>query len=124
MISPAWQAAVRRRGMPWDRRRVFKRGWPGNELHQIVIRIDDTPKARAEFGMAVLDVIVNGKSVTERMPFELVTAGNSSSPPRLSLMTYATPHSGCRGIAVIDDFSVSIAVADGYQDSDGGKHRQ
>lgn len=104
LISPQWQVGFRVDGEPADQGYVFARGEPAMGPFQVVVSIDDTPQGHALHGGAICSVMVNGKEIATARRFDLPPR------PRLQLQTYAEPHKGTQGFAVVDDFSVSVST--------------
>jgi ferric-dicitrate binding protein FerR (iron transport regulator) len=104
MMSPMWQAGVRIEGLPIAGKEIFPRCRGIEGPYQVVITIDDTPAARAAHGSAVVTVMINGLEFATEPPFQL------GERPRLAFQTYVTTQSEADAVAVIDDFSVSVAV--------------
>jgi hypothetical protein len=104
MMSPMWQAGVRIEGLPIAGKEIFPRCRGIEGPYQVVITIDDTPAARAAHGSAVVTVMINGLEFATEPPFQL------GERPRLAFQTYVTTPSKADAVAVIDDFSVSVAV--------------
>lgn len=112
MVSPLWQVGVRIAGHQALKRasvKVFSRAKDRVGPYQVVLEIDDSPAARAEYGSAVMTATVNGLEILRDQPFDL------PARPRFSLHTWVRPEEGGQGQAVIDDFSVSVdaSVDDG-----------
>lgn len=103
LVSPEWQVGVRVDGEPICQSYVFSRGEDAIGPYQVVVSIDDTPATRAAHGSATWSVMVNGNELFRDWPFRL------PSQPRLSLQAFAEPYSGCDGVAIVDDLSVSVA---------------
>lgn len=102
LISPHWQVGFRVDGEPVAQGYVFARGEPAVGPFQVVVTIDDTPQGHSLHGGTVCTVMVNGQEIATMRRFDLAPR------PRLQLQTFATAHSGTRGFAVVDDFSVSV----------------
>jgi hypothetical protein len=104
MISPEWQVGFRVDGEPADQGYVFARGEPAMGPFQVVISIDDTEAGHSMHGGTVCTVMVNGKEIATARRFDLPPR------PRLQMQTFAEPHKGTHGFAVVDDFSVSVST--------------
>ena len=104
LVSPEWHVGVRIDGEPVCQEYVFSRGEDAVGPYQVVISIDDTPATQAARGSATWCVMVNGEEVVRDGPLQL------SVRPRLQLQTFVTPYSDCNGVAIVDDFSVSVAA--------------
>ena len=104
LISPDWQAGVRIAGEPVHQSRVFTRSDEAVGPYQILLAIDDTAAAHEQHGSAVLSVTVNGRELVRNQP---VSFGDR---PRIGLQTFCSNTNPGRGVAVIDDFSVSISA--------------
>jgi hypothetical protein len=104
LISPDWQAGVRIAGEPVHQSRVFTRSDETVGPYQVLLAIDDTPAAHKQHGAAVLSVTVNGRELLRNQP---VSFGDQ---PRIGLQTFCSNTNAGRGVAVIDDFSVSISA--------------
>lgn len=103
LVSPDWQVGVRVDGEPICQSYVFSRGEDAVGPYQVVVSIDDTAATRGARGSATWSVMVNGNELVRDWPFRL------PARPRLSLQTFAEPYSGCDGVAIVDDLSVSVA---------------
>ena len=104
LVSPDWQVGVRLEGEPIRQEYVFSRGEDAIGPYQVVISIDDTPATRAGRGAATWNVMVNGNEIVRDVPLQL------AARPRLHLQAFAQPYSGCDGVAIVDDLSVSISA--------------
>lgn len=104
LISPEWQAGVRIAGEAVHQSRVFTRSDEAVGPYQVLLKIDDTAAAHDEHGSAVLSVTVNGRELLGNQP---VSFGDQ---PRIGLQTLCSNTNPGRGVAVIDDFSVSISA--------------
>jgi ferric-dicitrate binding protein FerR (iron transport regulator) len=104
LVSPDWQVGVRVDAEPVCQAYVFSRGEDAVGPYQVVISIDDTSATHAACGSATFSLMVNGNELIRDTPFRL------PARPRLSLQAFAEPYSGCNGVAVVDDLSVSVAA--------------
>ena len=91
-------------GEPVHQSRVFTRSDEAVGPYQILLAIDDTAAAHEQHGSAVLSVTVNGRELVRNQP---VSFGDR---PRIGLQTFCSNTNPGRGVAVIDDFSVSISA--------------
>jgi hypothetical protein len=108
MVSPAWQAGLRIRGESVYIRPFFPRHEPANGPYQVVLSIDDTQASHTRHGSATVDVMVNGVEVITDRP---ITFGPR---PRIGFHTFSPHKQGGygKGVALIDDFSVSVESAE------------
>lgn len=113
MVSPRWHSNVRIKGRPLPKGRIFARTEDAVGPYQVVVRIDDTPENRRSAGGATLDVMVNGVEIATAEPIDL------GSSPRLGFQTFfrggegqGGPRNAGSGLALIDDFSVSVERPD------------
>jgi len=104
LISPEWQAGVRIAGEAVHQSRVFTRSDEAVGPYQVLMEIDDTAAAHKQHGVAVLSVTVNGRELLRNQP---VSFGDQ---PRIGFQTFCSNTNPGRGVAVIDDFSVSISA--------------
>lgn len=106
MVSPLWQASVRIDGEPLLVPRLFPRSEEAVGPYQVVMRLDDSPRAHAAHGSAVVGVMINGREVVKNQPFAL------GPRPRLTLQTWVRPGEGGHGHVLLDDFCVSVAMGE------------
>jgi hypothetical protein len=104
LISPDWQAGVRVAGEPVHQSRVFTRSDEAVGPYQVLLAIDDTAAAHERHGAAVLSVTINGQELVRS---QRVSLGDQ---PRIGLQTFCSSENRGRGVAVIDDFSVSVSA--------------
>lgn len=104
LISPDWQAGVRVSGEPVHQCRVFTRSDEAVGPYQVLLVIDDTAAAHERRGSAVMSVTINGQEVVRN---QRVSLGDQ---PRIGLQTFCSHENAGRGVAIIDDFSVSISA--------------
>jgi hypothetical protein len=70
----------------------------------LVIVVDDSPAARKRHESATASVTVNGLEVLAEYPLSL------GSRPRLQFQTHTEHRDGGRGVVLVDDVSVSVAL--------------
>lgn len=104
LISPDWQAGVRVVGEPVHQSRVFTRSDEAVGPYQVLLAIDDTAAGHERHGSAVASVTINGQELVRN---QRVSLGDH---PRIGLQTFCSPENAGRGLAIIDDFSVSISA--------------
>ena len=110
MVSPEWQAGLRIRGKTVNTPRIFQRDEEAVGPYQVLVTVDDSPEGRLRDGGATLSLMVNGGEVVSRQRFDL---GES---PRLGFHTFlpTIPRENVstlgEGAALVNDFSVSVAV--------------
>jgi hypothetical protein len=109
MVSPRWHSNVRIMGRPLPKGRIFARTEEAVGPYQVVVRIDDTPENRRSAGGATVDVMVNGVEIATAERIDL------GASPRLGFQTFfrdgegqGGPGDTGAGLALIDDFSVSV----------------
>lgn len=103
LISPEWQAGVRIDGEPVRQSRVFTRSDEAVGPYQVLLEVDDREEAHRRHGSAVLSVTVNGRELLRN---QRVVLGDK---PRIGLQTHCGDTNSGRGMAVVDDFSVSLS---------------
>jgi hypothetical protein len=105
LLSPNWQVAVWGRGEEVQKHhRVFTRDDDAVGPYQLVIVVDDSPAARKRNESATASVTVNGLEVLADYPLRL------GSRPRLQFQTHTKHRDGGRGVVLVDDVSVSVAL--------------
>jgi hypothetical protein len=104
LVSPLFEAGVRIEGEAVKQTRVFARSEDAVGPYQVLITIDDTPAARERHGSAVAGVAVNGQELLREQRIEL------ADRPRIGFQTHASPESSGVGVALVDDFSVSVST--------------
>jgi hypothetical protein len=110
MVSPEWQASLRIRGKTVHMPPIFQRDEEAVGPYQVLVTIDDSPEGRLRDGGATLSLMVNGGEVVSRQRFDL---GEST---RLGFHTFlpTIPRENVttlgEGAALVNDFSVSVAV--------------
>ena len=103
LVSPDWQVGLWGGGHQIGRhRRVFARDADAVGPYQVVVVVDDSPPSHERHGSATASVTVNGLEVMRDHPISL------GHRPRLQFQSHTKVHSGGRGVALIDDVSVSL----------------
>lgn len=105
LLSPNWQVGVWGRGEEVQKHhRVFARDDDAVGPYQLVIVVDDSPAGRKRNGSSTASVTVNGLEVLAEYPLRL------GSRPRLQFQTHTEHRDGGRGVVLVDDVSVSVAL--------------
>ncbi len=103
LVSPNWQVALCECGQQVGRpHRVFARDADAVGPYQLVIVVDDSPSSHRRYGSASASVTVNGLEVMRDSPISL------GDRPRLQFQSHTEHRAGGRGLALIDDLSVSL----------------
>ncbi|MGB8852717.1 MAG: FecR domain-containing protein [Pirellulales bacterium] len=104
ILSQHWQVGTRYNGTLGILPRIFVRDEEAVGPYQVVVTIDDSPAAHAQYGSATVSVIVNGRELVTRRPFKF------NDSPRLTFQTWDEARTPTVSHAVVDDFSVSVDV--------------
>jgi hypothetical protein len=106
LVSPHFEAGVRIAGesVPARQCRVFGRSEDAVGPYQVLVTLDDSPAGWERYGATTAGVTINGQSLLRHHPVEF------PGRPRIGLQTFAGETSTGRGVAVVDDFSVSVSV--------------
>jgi len=103
LVSPSWQVGLWGQGQAiGGHHRVFARDTDAIGPYQVVMVLDDTPTSYDRHGSATASVTVNGLEVMRNHPIAL------AAQPRLQFQSHTKHRAGGRGVALIDDLSVSL----------------
>jgi ferric-dicitrate binding protein FerR (iron transport regulator) len=103
LVSPSWQVELWGHGQRvGGHHRVFARDADAIGPYQVVMVLDDTPTSYDRHGSATASVMVNGLEVMRNHPIAL------GAQPRLQFQSHTKHRAGGRGVALIDDLSVSL----------------